>query len=130
LQRQLACWSWSIPGRLARANAPQLTDGGRGAFVYDKGDGFFTIRQDAELTGRRWLFAVYRLVAIGYFYNVTFVQLGLKDLGERALAPTVVAQQMAVLLFGAGLLSRFGRGDYEPPPLLTITEDLSTYERP
>lgn len=39
------------------------------------------------------------MMAIGYFYNVTFVQLGLKDLGERvlALSPTAVAQQMAVL---------------------------------
>lgn len=39
------------------------------------------------------------MMAIGYFYNVTFVQLGLKDLGERvlALAPTAVAQHMAVL---------------------------------
>lgn len=36
----------------------------------------------------------------------------------------------AVLLFGAVLLSRVGTRDYEPPPLLTITEDLSTYERP
>lgn len=39
------------------------------------------------------------MMAIGYFYNVTFVQLGLKDLGERVLAlpPTAVAQQMALL---------------------------------
>ena len=39
------------------------------------------------------------MMAIGYFYNVTFVQLGLKDLGERVLglSPVVVAQQMAVL---------------------------------
>lgn len=39
------------------------------------------------------------MMAIGYFYNVTFVQLGLKDLGERVLAlpAAVVAQQMAVL---------------------------------
>lgn len=39
------------------------------------------------------------MMAIGYFYNVTFVQLGLKDLGERALAlaPMAVAQHMAVL---------------------------------
>lgn len=39
------------------------------------------------------------MMAIGYFYNVTFVQLGLKDLGERVLGlpPVVVAQQMAVL---------------------------------
>lgn len=39
------------------------------------------------------------MMAIGYFYNVTFVQLGLKDLGERALglSPLVVAWQMALL---------------------------------
>jgi MFS family permease len=39
------------------------------------------------------------MMAVGYFYNVTFVQLGLKDLGERvlALSPTAVAQQMALL---------------------------------
>jgi MFS family permease len=39
------------------------------------------------------------MMAIGYFYNVTFVQLGLKDLGERALAlpAAAVAQQMALL---------------------------------
>ncbi|MFO7684006.1 MAG: MFS transporter [Chloroflexota bacterium] len=39
------------------------------------------------------------MMAVGYFYNVTFVQLGLKDLGERVLglSPMVVAQQMAVL---------------------------------
>lgn len=39
------------------------------------------------------------MMAVGYFYNVTFVQLGLKDLGERvlALSPAVVAQHMALL---------------------------------
>jgi len=39
------------------------------------------------------------MMAVGYFYNVTFIQLGLKDLGERVLGlpPGVVAQQMAVL---------------------------------
>jgi len=39
------------------------------------------------------------MMAVGYFYNVTFVQLGLKDLGERVLSlpPATVAQQMAVL---------------------------------
>jgi hypothetical protein len=39
------------------------------------------------------------MMAIGYFYNVTFVQLGLKDLGERVLglSPVIVAGQMAVL---------------------------------
>ena len=39
------------------------------------------------------------MMAVGYFYNVTFVQLGLKDLGERVLAlpPAVVAGQMALL---------------------------------
>lgn len=39
------------------------------------------------------------MMAVGYFYNVTFVQLGLKDLGERVLAlpPAAVARQMAVL---------------------------------
>jgi MFS family permease len=39
------------------------------------------------------------MMAIGYFYNVTFIQLGLKDLGERVLAlpATSVAQQMALL---------------------------------
>jgi hypothetical protein len=30
------------------------------------------------------------MMAIGYFYNVTFVQLGLKDLGERRLADRAV----------------------------------------
>ena len=25
------------------------------------------------------------MMAVGYFYNVTFVQLGLKDLGERSV---------------------------------------------
>ncbi|MDX1416027.1 MAG: hypothetical protein R3293_17655, partial [Candidatus Promineifilaceae bacterium] len=39
------------------------------------------------------------IMAVGYFYNVTFVQLGLKDLGERVLSlpPLTVAQQMAAL---------------------------------
>jgi MFS family permease len=39
------------------------------------------------------------MMAVGYFYNVTFVQLGLKDLGERVLAlpPAAVARQMALL---------------------------------
>jgi hypothetical protein len=39
------------------------------------------------------------MMAIGYFYNVTFIQLGLKDLGERRLGlpATSVAQQMALL---------------------------------
>jgi MFS family permease len=39
------------------------------------------------------------MMAVGYFYNVTFIQLGLKDLGERvvALPATSVAQQMALL---------------------------------
>jgi MFS family permease len=39
------------------------------------------------------------MMAVGYFYNVTFIQLGLKDLGERVLAlpATSVAQQMALL---------------------------------
>lgn len=39
------------------------------------------------------------MMAIGYFYNVTFVQLGLKDLGERLLVlpAATVAQQMALL---------------------------------
>lgn len=36
----------------------------------------------------------------------------------------------AVLLFGAVLLSRFGSRDYEPPPLVTVPEDLSVYKRP
>jgi MFS family permease len=41
------------------------------------------------------------MMAIGYFYNVTFIQLGLKDLGERVLglSPAQVAQQMALLAF-------------------------------
>lgn len=39
------------------------------------------------------------MMAIGYLYNVTFVQLGLKDLGERvlALSPAAVAREMALL---------------------------------
>jgi MFS family permease len=39
------------------------------------------------------------MMAIGYFYNVTFVQLGVKDLGERVLglSSVMVAGQMAVL---------------------------------
>jgi MFS family permease len=39
------------------------------------------------------------MMAVGYFYNVTFVQLGLKDLGERvlALSPAAVARHMALL---------------------------------
>lgn len=39
------------------------------------------------------------MMAVGYFYNVTFIQLGLKDLGERRLAlpATAVAGQMALL---------------------------------
>lgn len=56
------------------------------------------------LKARNWPVAVgylffVSMMAIGYFYNVTFVQLGLKDLGERllGLAPDMVAQQMALL---------------------------------
>ena len=39
------------------------------------------------------------MMAVGYFYNVTFVQLGLKDLGERVLAlpAATVARQLALL---------------------------------
>lgn len=39
------------------------------------------------------------MMAIGYFYNVTFVQLGLKDLGERVLglSAAAVATDMALL---------------------------------
>lgn len=39
------------------------------------------------------------MMAIGYFYNVTFVQLGLKDLGERVLGLSAqrVATDMALL---------------------------------
>lgn len=47
------------------------------------------------------------LTAVGYFYNVTFVQLGLKDLGERVLglSPAAVAQQMAVLALLTGVVA-------------------------
>jgi hypothetical protein len=58
------------------------------------------------LHARNWpLAAGYALfagmMAIGYFYNVTFIQLGLKDLGERVLqlGPEHVARQMALLAF-------------------------------
>jgi MFS family permease len=39
------------------------------------------------------------MMSVGYFYNVTFIQLGLKDLGERVLAlpATTVAGHMAAL---------------------------------
>lgn len=39
------------------------------------------------------------MMAVGYGYNVTFIQLGLKDLGERVLGlpPTAVANHMALL---------------------------------
>ncbi|MDX1613411.1 MAG: hypothetical protein R3300_03815 [Candidatus Promineifilaceae bacterium] len=39
------------------------------------------------------------MMSVGYYYNVTFVQLGLKDLGERILGleRTTVAAQMALL---------------------------------
>jgi MFS superfamily sulfate permease-like transporter len=60
------------------------------------------------------------MMAVGYFYNVTFVQLGLKDFGERVLGlPAVmVAQQMAVLALLTGLVAvvtgygwwRWGKG--------------------
>lgn len=60
------------------------------------------------------------MMAVGYFYNVVFVQLGLKDLGEHVLglAPTVVAQQLAILALctavtalAVGLLmQRYGLG--------------------
>lgn len=47
------------------------------------------------------------MMAIGYFYNVTFVQLGLKDLGERVLGlpATVVTQQMALLALLTSLVA-------------------------
>ena len=49
------------------------------------------------------------MMAIGYFYNVTFIQLGLKDLGERVLAlpAATVAQQMAVLALITCLVALF-----------------------
>lgn len=53
------------------------------------------------------------MMAAGYFYNVTFVQLGLKDLGERVLdlPPVTVAQQMAVLALLTCLVAlAFGYG--------------------
>ncbi|MFO7684005.1 MAG: polymer-forming cytoskeletal protein [Chloroflexota bacterium] len=42
----------------------------------------------------------------------------------------LLAGVTAVLLFGAVLLSRFGMQDYEPPPTVTMVEDLATYKRP
>jgi len=47
------------------------------------------------------------MMAIAYFYNVTFVQLGLKDLGERVLglSATDVTQQMALLALLTGLVA-------------------------
>ncbi|WP_141508872.1 hypothetical protein [Candidatus Chloroploca asiatica] len=47
------------------------------------------------------------MMAIGYFYNVTFVQLGLKDLGERVLGlpQTEVARQMALLALLTGVVA-------------------------
>lgn len=55
------------------------------------------------------------MMSVGYCYNVTFVQLGLKDLGERGLGlpPAAVAQHMLVLALvtcGVGLL--FGQWMY------------------
>lgn len=63
------------------------------------------------------------MMAIGYFYNVTFVQLGLKDLGERALGlpPAVVAGQMAVLAIltgGVALAFGFWQQRHGPASLL------------
>jgi hypothetical protein len=47
------------------------------------------------------------MMAIGYFYNVTFVQLGLKDLGERVLGLSAVAvtQHMALLALLTSLVA-------------------------
>lgn len=47
------------------------------------------------------------MMAIGYFYNVTFVQLGLKDLGERVLGLPAVAvtQHMALLALLTSLVA-------------------------
>lgn len=47
------------------------------------------------------------MMTIGYCYNVTFVQLGLKDLGERVLglSPTAVAWQMALLALLTGVVA-------------------------
>ena len=47
------------------------------------------------------------MMTVGYAYNVTFIQLGLKDLGERVLGmpPTAVAWQMA----GLALLTEDGQ---------------------
>jgi hypothetical protein len=53
------------------------------------------------------------MMAAGYFYNVTFIQLGLKDLGERVLGlhAAEVAQQMALLALLTCLVAlAFGYG--------------------
>jgi hypothetical protein len=53
------------------------------------------------------------MMAAGYFYNVTFIQLGLKDLGEHVLGlhAAEVAQQMALLALLTCLVAlAFGYG--------------------
>ena len=47
------------------------------------------------------------MMAVGYFYNVTFVQLGLKDLGERilGLAAVTVTWHMALLALLTSLVA-------------------------
>jgi MFS family permease len=84
---------------LTGTRTPRLPDGGSGLSLYSEGMDLFWY-----LKARNWpVVAGYLLfismMAIGYFYNVTFVQLGLKDLGERVLAlpAAAVAQQMALL---------------------------------
>ncbi|MGA9532879.1 MAG: hypothetical protein WBR18_09205 [Anaerolineales bacterium] len=82
---------------------------------------------DARLPGKKgWLVTGFGLLlfsgmmAAGYLYNVTFIQLGLTDLGERvlSLSPTAVATRMAgfavvtctvALVFG-WWMTRSGRG--------------------
>lgn len=47
------------------------------------------------------------MMAAGYYYNLTFVQLGLEDFGTRqlGLSPTAVAGDMALLALGTSLVA-------------------------
>jgi len=79
-----------------------------------------TMLRERNWTAAAGLIAFIAMMSVGYYYNVTFVQLGLKDLGERVLglgaqrvvlAMTVLAVVTAIIAVAFGLrMARAGWG--------------------
>ncbi|MEJ2750861.1 MAG: MFS transporter, partial [Anaerolineae bacterium] len=84
---------------MTRWQPPPLPEAAREVVLYPK-----AMELTRYLRARNWPVAggyglFIGMMAVGYFYNVTFVQLGLVDLGMRVLGMSrqAVAMQMAVL---------------------------------